>query len=102
MEKKDVPYSYAGTSLGKFSAEVCTHCRETYFTEDGWKAIERAAKARGVWGTARQVKVGQSGHSLILRIPASLAAAAHLKRGSMVYIELAGRGKILVERRPDE
>jgi YgiT-type zinc finger domain-containing protein len=97
LESKMAPFGYAGASLGIFPAEVCVHCGETYFTEAGARAIERPAKAKGVWGSARRANIGQSSHSLILRIPAQLAAATNLKRGSIVVLEPAGKWPVAGE-----
>ena len=102
LKKENVPYSFAGVQLGRFAAEVCRQCDETFFTEGGWKQIELTAKSKGLWGIGRQVKIGHSGHSLIVRIPSKLAATAHLKRGAMVFVQPAGEGKLLIEREAEE
>ncbi|MBI4182259.1 MAG: hypothetical protein HY520_04810 [Candidatus Aenigmarchaeota archaeon] len=98
MKEAEVPYAYAGVPLGRFPAEVCQRCGETFFTEPGWLRIERLAREKGLWGAGSRVKVGYSGHSLILRIPGKLAAATDLKKGTTVYLQPAGKGKLLVER----
>ena len=102
MKKENVPYSFAGVQLGRFAAEVCQQCDETFFTEDGWKQVEHTARRKGLWGIGRHVKIGRSGHSLIVRIPSRLAATAHLKRGAMVFVQPAGEGKLLIEREAGE
>ena len=101
MKEKKVPYSFAGVDLGRFPADVCHKCGEAFFTEDSWKKIECRAKEKQLWGMGRRVTVGQSGHSLIVRIPAKLARAAHLSKGSTVYLQPAGEGKLLMEREGD-
>jgi len=100
LKEEVVPYSFSGTALGRFPAEVCEECGEAFFTEEGWRRIEKIAKARGLWGSGMHVKVGYSGHSLIVRIPHKVAAATHIHKGTMVYLQPAGRGKLLVEAEP--
>lgn len=101
LKAEKVPYSFAGKTLGRFAAEVCQKCGETFFMEEGWDEIEAASKRAGLWGIGRRAKIGYSGHSLIVRIPAELAEAAHFKRGTTVYLQPAGQGKLLVESEAD-
>ena len=97
LKTERIPYAFAGIDLGRFPAESCQECGEAFFTEEGWKSIEHLAKSKGLWGIGRRVKVGFSGHSLIVRIPNSLAAATHLKKGTTVFLQPAGKGRLLVE-----
>ena len=97
LREERIPYTFAGIDLGRFPAETCQECGEAFFTEKGWKRIEHLAKSKGLWGIGRRVKVGYSGHSLIVRIPGKLAAATHLKKGTTVYLQPAGKGRLLVE-----
>ncbi len=98
MKRQKVRYAYAGVYLGSFAADVCQRCSEAFFTEDSWRRIEKLARKKGLWGIGRRVKVGYSGHSLIIRIPGKLATAAHLRKGTTVYVQPAGKGKLLVEK----
>lgn len=98
LERKEVPYAYAGVGLGLFEADVCRTCGEAFFTEEAWQRIERLAREKQLWGTGRSVTVGHSGHSLFLRIPREVAAATHLAKGNRVYVQPAGKGRLLVER----
>lgn len=102
LTSKTVPYAFAGVNLGMFQAEVCGKCGEAFFTEEASRKIEAASKRAGLWGIGRRAKIGYSGHSLIVRIPAKLAAAAHLKKGSTVFLQPAGQGKLLVESNSDD
>ena len=102
MKRKKVPYSYAGVTLGSFAADVCGKCGELFFTPEAWSSIERLAKKKGLWGTGRRVKVGYSGHSLVLRIPGSIATVSHIRQGNTVYLQPAGKGRLLVEKEPNE
>ena len=102
LKKENVPYAFAGIHLGRFGAEVCEKCDEIFFTEEAWKRIERTAKSKGLWGIGRRVKIGHSGHSLIIRIPSKLAATAHLERGDTVFLQPAGDGRLLIEREHEE
>jgi hypothetical protein len=45
------PFSLKGTYLGDFEADECAHCGDYGFTAAGSKAVEKAAKAQGLWGT---------------------------------------------------
>ena len=93
-----VPYGHAGVPLGRFEAETCGRCGEAFFTEPAWRRIEQLARERGLWASGRHATVGTSGHSLIVRIPPALAASAELAKGSHVFIQPAGKGRLLIER----
>ena len=102
IEERERAILLCRSSAWPVRTEVCEKCDETFFTEDGWKQIERTAKSKGLWGIGKRVKIGRSGHSLIVRIPSRLAATAHLKRGGMVFVQPAGEGKLLIEREAEE
>ena len=87
LKQKAVDYNVLGIYLGKFRALVCTNCKETIFEADSMDAIEKAAKAKGVWGLAAKTRIGTSGHSLDVRLPKSLAEFLELRKGQEVMIE---------------
>ncbi len=43
-------YSFRGVDLGEFEVYVCGRCGDSSFTPAGSRAIDRAAKAKGVFG----------------------------------------------------
>ena len=99
LEKRKVPYSFAGAELGEFDAEVCGKCGETFFTEEASAAIEAKAKEMGIWGIGRSSKIGYAGNALIVRIPKNVAAFMGLKKEQPVFIHPEGKRKLVIETR---
>jgi len=86
-----------GVSLGEFGAEVCSSCQEAFFDDEAMALLERRAKAAGIWGLGRKLKVVKSGNSLVLRIPTDLAKFMKLKAGKEVYLHPEGDAKLVVD-----
>ncbi|HLC19360.1 MAG TPA: AbrB/MazE/SpoVT family DNA-binding domain-containing protein [Candidatus Nanoarchaeia archaeon] len=98
LVKKIVDYSVYGTSLGKFPAEACTGCGESYFDENIALEIERLEKERGLFGVSVRSKISYSGNALIIRIPQKIAKILHLKEGREVILHPDdGNEKLTVE-----
>ena len=85
-----------GADLGKFPAEICNACGESFTDEETTKRIEAAAKRKGVWGLGKKTKVTKTGNSLAVRIPKDIAVYLNLKDGSEVYIHPEGN-KLVIE-----
>jgi YgiT-type zinc finger domain-containing protein len=86
-----------GLFLGKFKAEICDQCNESFITEDAMKQIERKAKQMGIWGLAEKLKVVKSGNSLSIRIPAKIAHFLKLNEGKEVVVYPDGKKKMVFE-----
>jgi hypothetical protein len=43
-------FAFHGVDLGEFEVHVCGRCGESSFTPAGSRAIDRAAKAQGLFG----------------------------------------------------
>jgi YgiT-type zinc finger domain-containing protein len=86
-----------GVSLGKYEAEVCDKCGESFLDEATMEKVEKKAKELGVWGLAKKIKVVKSGNSLSLRIPAKMAQYLDLSEGKNVFLYPDGKNKIVVE-----
>lgn len=97
LNRRKVTYSQDEILLGKFEADVCNKCGETFFTEEASNLIERKAKESGIWGLGKKSKISYSGNSLILRIPVSVAKFMNLSKGEEVFIHPQGRKKLVVE-----
>ncbi|MBI2138271.1 AbrB/MazE/SpoVT family DNA-binding domain-containing protein [Candidatus Woesearchaeota archaeon] len=97
LVKKDVPYEVYGAALGTFPAEVCTSCGEQWFSEGTAKKIEELEKEKGLFGRAKQSKIGYSGNSLIVRIPKEMAKAMGLKKETPITIHPEGKNRITIE-----
>lgn len=57
------PFSLKGTYLGEFEADECAHCGDSSFTAAGSKAVERAAKLKGLWGHEVPIPTHPLAHS---------------------------------------
>lgn len=97
LRKGSVDESMFGVFLGKFDAEVCGECGESFVDEKAMKKIETEAKEKGVWGLLRSQKVVKSGNSLSVRIPVDLARFIDLTEGESVVLYPDGKKKIIVE-----
>ncbi|MBI3051874.1 hypothetical protein HYY74_05450 [Candidatus Woesearchaeota archaeon] len=93
--KVDVkPY---GVPIGKFDAEVCSDCNETFFSEQISDKIDEAAKSKGLWGLEARTKIGQAGNSIDVRISKRIAEFAGLRKGAEVRVYPEGRNRIIIE-----
>ena len=85
-----------GEYLGEFPAEICTKCKESFTDEETTRAIEEAAKKKGVWGLGKKTKITKTGNSLAVRIPKEIASFLKLKNGEGVYMH-PEKSKIVIE-----
>lgn len=97
LKKGPVEEEMFGVKLGKYWAEVCNKCGESFVDEETMRKIEIRAKAVGVWGLAKKTKVIRSGNSLAVRIPAEIAKFAHLAKGIELVLHPEGKKKIVLE-----
>lgn len=97
MKRKKEQYAYNDIVFGRFDADVCTKCREVFFTEKSSDAIDAKAKEIGVWGLERETKISYSGNSLIIRIPKAIASFMGLKKGRGVSVHPEGKTKLVME-----
>lgn len=95
MLKKE--FSVYDVSLGKFDAEYCEKCDETFYTEESTDEIERIAKEMGLWGLERTSKISYSGNSLIVRIPEDIKKAMKLEKGNDIKIHPEGKKRLVVD-----
>jgi predicted nucleic-acid-binding Zn-ribbon protein len=86
-----------GVSLGRFKAEICDGCGESFVGELVMKEIEKRAKKMGLWGLAKKIKVVRSGNSLAIRIPAEIAKFLKLEEGAEILIHPEGKDKLIAE-----
>lgn len=75
-----------GVYLGKFPAEICSNCKESFTDEAVTKKIEEIAKSKGIWGLGVKTKITKAGNSLVVRIPKKLADFLKLKQGRETFI----------------
>jgi len=85
-----------GVYLGKYPAEICTKCGESFTDEKTTRAIEEAAKEKGLWGLGKKTKITKAGNSLAIRIPKDIADFLHLEEGKEAYIH-PEKNKIIIE-----
>lgn len=85
-----------GVYLGEFPAEICTKCNESFTNEKTTRAIEEAAKKKGIWGLGKKTKIARTGNSLAVRIPAEIVNFLKLKEGAEAYIH-PEKDKIIIE-----
>ncbi|MBI2130977.1 YgiT-type zinc finger protein [Candidatus Woesearchaeota archaeon] len=96
LNKLKVDYFLYGTSLGKFDAEVCDKCGETFFDEKVSKKMTEIAKKKGLWGLQAKTKIGQAGTALDIRLPKRIIDFLNLKKGKEVEIYPEGKNKLII------
>ena len=96
MVHKKVDYSLYGMSMGKFPAEVCPNCDETYFSEETSRDITKIAKEKGLWGLGTKTKIGQAGSTLDIRLNKKLIKFMGLKKGEEVTVYPENKNKLIV------
>lgn len=96
LEKKAVEYKLYDVRIGDFPALVCSHCKETIFSEETSKRITRIVKEKGLWGLQSNTKVGQAGNTLDIRLPKRIIDFTGIKKGTEVTITPEGKNKIVI------
>ena len=96
LEKKEIEEYIFGLNLGKYPAEVCNKCGESFTDSEVTRKIEEAAKKKGIWGLGYVTKITKSGNSLAVRIPKKLADYLKLKEGEEAFMHPEG-SKIVIE-----
>lgn len=96
LKKGKIKETMFGVYLGEFPAEMCSNCKESFTDEKTTRAIEEAAKKKGIWGLGKKTKITKTGNSLAVRIPKEIANFLKLKDGSEAYIH-PEKGKIVIE-----
>lgn len=96
LKVKEIEEHMFGISLGKFPAEVCEKCGESFTDTETTKKIEGVAKKKGIWGLGTITKITKTGNSLAVRIPKKLADYLKLRNGEDTYIHPEGN-KIIIE-----
>lgn len=91
------PYAFGGIKLGEFDAEKCSQCGEVFFTEEASDLIDRKAKELGLWGLGKASRIGQSGNTLIVRIPVKIARYMGIGQGDPVVVHPEGKDRLVVE-----
>ncbi|MBI2106347.1 AbrB/MazE/SpoVT family DNA-binding domain-containing protein [Candidatus Woesearchaeota archaeon] len=86
LKKKHIEEVMFGIPLGKFPAELCTQCGESFTDAETTRRIEDVAKKKGIWGLEMKTKITRTGNSLAVRIPKKIADFLNLKEGEEAYI----------------
>ncbi len=94
---REVPYEVYGEPVGKFKAEICESCGETFFDEETSRKITAATKSKGLFGLGARTTIGQSGTTLDVRLPKKIIQFLHLRKGEEVTIYPESRKKLIVE-----
>ncbi|MBS3110407.1 AbrB/MazE/SpoVT family DNA-binding domain-containing protein [Candidatus Woesearchaeota archaeon] len=96
LKQAKVKESMFGIYLGEFTAQVCSKCGESFTDEKTTKAIESAAKEKGIWGLGQKTKITKTGNSLAIRIPKEIAKFLKLEEGSEAFMH-PDKDKLIIE-----
>lgn len=94
--KKKVEYRKYGILIGKYPAEVCDKCNETFFEGKVVEEIEKKVKEMGLWGLRKKIKVGTSGNALDIKLSKDIIKFLGLHKGKEMEIEPVNKQKIEV------
>ncbi len=97
LKKGEIEEEMFGISLGRYNAEICDTCGESFVDEATMRAIEQKARELGIWGIAKRAKVVRSGDSLAIKIPADIAKLFKLYEGEEIFLYPAGTTKLTLE-----
>lgn len=97
LKNEKAPFWFSDIKLGEYEADVCTKCGEAFYTEDASNQIEQRAKELGLWGIGKRVVIGQSGNSLMVRIPKEIVELYKLHKKEVVSVLPEGKGRIAIE-----
>lgn len=97
LRVREVPYNLYGETVGKFKADVCEECGETFFDEETSAKITLATKAKGLWGIEAKTKIGQAGSTLDIRLPKRIIEFLNLKKGEEVSMYPESKKKLIIE-----
>ncbi len=96
LKKKKVDYSLYGELIGKFNAEVCDKCGETFFSEEVSEKKTEIAKKKGLFGLEAKTKIGQAGSTLDIRLPQKIIAYMKLKKGEEIKLIPESKRKLII------
>ena len=96
LKKGLVKEEMFGIYLGKFPAEICSKCNESFIDSETMQKIENIAKKKGIFGLDKKTKIIMAGNSLAVRIPKKIAEFLKLKAGNEAYIH-PGDKKLIIE-----
>jgi len=96
LKKGKIKETMFGIYLGEFPAEICSKCNESFTDEKTTRAIQEAAKKKGIWDLGKKTKITKTGNSLAVRIPKKIADFLKLKEGKEAYIH-PDKGKLIIE-----
>ena len=96
MKNKPVDYFLYGIKIGRFPAQVCENCNETYFSEETSRKITQRTKQKGLWGLQAKTTVGKVGSTLDIRLPKRIIDFLRLKKGEEVTIYPENKSKLVI------
>lgn len=97
LTQKKVDYRFLGVNVGKFDAEVCSKCGETFFDEDTSKRITQKTKELGLWGLEFKTKVGAVGTALDIRLNKRIIEFLKIKKGMEVTVYPESENSLRIE-----
>ncbi len=97
LREGEIEEGMLGIPLGRFPAEICDSCGESFVDQESMRKIENKARELGIWGLAKKMKVAKSGNSLVVRIPAEIARFLGLDVGREILLYPEGKKKLVFE-----
>ncbi|MBI5392870.1 hypothetical protein HZA96_03280 [Candidatus Woesearchaeota archaeon] len=97
LKKSFCNVEFFSIDFGERACEVCNSCGSEFLDDATLGEIETEVKKRKIFGLERQIKVGKSGNSLVLRVPPEIAAFTNTTVDKMVRIFPISKNKIEIE-----
>lgn len=97
LKKGEIEEEMFGISLGRYDAEICDACGESFVDGATMRMIEEKARELDIWGIAKKIKVVRSGDSLAIRVPLDIAKLFNLREGKEIFLYPEGTTKLALE-----
>lgn len=97
LKKSRTEVEFFGINFGLKECEVCTKCGSEYLSNETMEEIEKEVKKKGYFALEKNVQIGKSGNSLVLRIPSEIAKFLHLHYKSLARVYPTGKDSLRIE-----
>ncbi len=97
LKKSFCSVEFFGITFGEKACEVCTSCGSEFLDDKTMNEIEEEIKKKRIFGLEKQIKIGKSGNSLVLRLPPEIVSFTNSKPDKIVRIFPVTKSRIEVE-----
>jgi len=92
-----IQVEHLGIDFGVRVGHVCIRCEDEFLTDEVWQEVEETAKARGLFGLERKVRIRRSGNSLVVTIPPEIAKFLGVEKDRLVSLLPLSKGRMEIQ-----